>query len=124
MNQQEYEARQTSEERQAERAISITGGCAESLAEALDQWEAERVALAELFDENQAFTISFRKYDITMTLALNLINALEVDAQMFISQKTRDKIEQFRKQMQELEARRAADRQNIVDANNRRADHE
>jgi len=101
------------------RAIEITGGSAETLSEALDQWEAEREALGQLFDENQGFTISFHKYDITMELAEKLINALELDVAMFISQKTRDKIKQFREQMQELEARRAADRQNVVDANNK-----
>jgi len=102
-----------------QRAITMTGDSAETLADALDQWENERAALAELFDENQALTISFRRYDITMTLAEKLITALEMDAAMFITQKTRDKIEQFREQMRALEKRRAADRQNVVDANQR-----
>ena len=103
-----------------QRAITMTGDSAETLADALDQWENERAALAELFDENQALTISFRRYDLTMELAEKLITALELEAGMFIKQKTRDKIEQFREQMQELEKRRAADRQNVVDANERR----
>ena len=103
-----------------ERAIEISGA-AETLAEALDQWENEREALRELFDENQALAISFRQYDLTITLADKLINALELEAGMFIAQKTRDKIMQFREQVKELEARRAADRQNVIDANGRRS---
>jgi len=104
------------------RALEMAGE-AETLAEALDQWEGEREALAELFDENEALTISFQQYDITITLAEKMINAVEVDAQMFITQKTRDKIEEFREQVQQLEKRREADRQNVIDSNNRRADH-
>jgi len=103
-----------------ERAIEITGGSAESLAEALDQWEAERIALAELFDENQAFAICFRQYDLTMTLAEKLINALELDAAMFISQKTRDQIAKFREQLQNTKNRRAHCLQMVVDANERK----
>jgi hypothetical protein len=102
------------------RAIELTGGSVDTLAEALDQWERGREALAELFDENQAFTISFRVYDLTMTLAEQIINAVEIDAQMFMSQKTRDKIAQFRKQIKELEARRNQSREIVADSNNRR----
>ena len=103
-----------------ERAIELTGGSVDTLAEAIDQWEREREALAELFDENQALSISFRLYDITMTLAEQIINVVEIDAAMFISQKSRDKIAQFRKQVQDLQARRANDREIVVDATNRR----
>ena len=103
-----------------ERAIELTGGSVDTLAEALDQWENERQALAELFDENQALTISFRIYDTTMKLAEGIINIVEIDAQMFMSQKTRDKIAQFREQVQKLEARREACREIVADATNRR----
>jgi len=103
-----------------ERAIDMTGGSADTLAEALDQWEREREALVELFDENEAFTISFRIYDLTMTLAEKIINTVEIDAAMFMTQKSRDKIAQFRKQVQDLQARRANDREIVVDATNRR----
>ena len=102
------------------RAIELTGGSADTLAEALDQWENERQALQELFDENQALTISFRTYDITMTLAEQIINAVEIDAQMFMTQKSRDKIAQFRKQIKELEARRNHSREMVTDSVNRR----
>ena len=86
-----------------ERAIDMTGGSADTLAEALDQWEREREALVELFDENEAFTISFRIYDLTMTLAEKIINTVEIDAAMFMTQKSRDKIAQFREQHQKAE---------------------
>jgi len=98
----------------------MTGGHTEDIRAACKMWDSERQALAELFDENQAQTISFRRYDLTMELAEKLITALELEAGMFIKQKTRDKIEQFREQMKKLETRRAADRQNVVDANERR----
>lgn len=103
-----------------ERAIEMTGGSAATLAEALDQWEAEREALSQLFDENAALTISFRRYDLSMTLAENIINTIEQDAAMFITQKTRDKIAKFRDQMSQLEERRAHDRITTADANTRR----
>ncbi len=50
-------------------AILLTGGSAESLLEAIEQWERERQALAETFDENQALCISFRQFDIAMSIA-------------------------------------------------------
>jgi hypothetical protein len=106
-----------------ERAIEITGGSAETLSEALDQWENERQALGELFDENQALTISFRQYDITMKFATQIMETVENEAAMFLTEKTRAKIATFHFQMQELEKRRAADRQNVTDSNNRRNPH-
>ena len=107
-----------------ERAIELTGGSVDTLAEALDQWEREREALAELFDENQALSISFRLYDITMTLAEQIINVVEIDAAMFISQKSRDKIAQFRKQVQDLEKRRTHSREIVTSSKNRRNSHD
>ena len=104
----------------AARAIELTGGSADTLAEALDQWEREREALAELFDENQALSISFRLYDITMTLAEQIINVVEIDAQMFMTQKSRDKIAKFREQLQILQKRRANDREIVIAVTNRR----
>jgi len=102
------------------RALEIAGE-AQTLAEALDQWELERQAMGELFDENQALTISFRQYDLSIDLAERIVTAIEKDAGMFITQGTRDKITQFRKQIEDLAKRRAADRQNVTDANERRS---
>jgi hypothetical protein len=103
-----------------ERALEIAGE-AKTLAEALDQWEREREAIAELFDENQALAISFRQYDLTMGLAEQIVGLMEREAAMFITENTRSKIAAFYHQMRELEKRRAADRQNVVDSNNRRS---
>ena len=72
----------------------------DTLSEALDQWELERQALAELFDEHQALTIINRRLRLVMTLAEKIINTVETEAQMFITEKTRRKIEQFREQHQ------------------------
>lgn len=105
---------------QHRRAISFTGGEAKTLTEALDQWENERQALAELYDENQALILSFRQYDVTMTLAANLIDILEIDAQMFITEKTRDKIAQFREHLTRLEKRRAQSREIVTEHVERR----
>lgn len=90
-----------------ERAIEITGGSARSLEEALDQWEAERQALAELYDENQSLVISFRHFDVAAAIAEQIIAAVELDASMFIKPATREKIEQFREQIKQYYNRRA-----------------
>lgn len=103
------------------RAIEMTGGSVNTLAEALDQWDAERQALQELFDENQALVISFRFYDATMTLAETIVNDVEKESAMFMSEKTRDKIKKFRQQLMNVWARRAQGREIVVDANERRA---
>ena len=88
---------------QAARAIELTGGSVDTLAEALDQWEREREALSELFDEHQAWTIINRRLRLLMTLAVAIINTVEIDAAMFMTQKTRNKIAQFREQHQKAE---------------------
>lgn len=93
-----------------ERAILLTGGTAADLNQSLDQWENEREALAQLYDENQALLISFRRYDLVMILAEKIINGLELDAAMFITQKSRDKIQQFREQLKLLQNSRIQDR--------------
>lgn len=103
---------------EASRALEMAGE-AKTLAEALDQWEEERQALAELFDENQAFAISFRLYDLTMSLAEQVIGLVEKEAAMFITENTRSRIAAFYHQMRALDKRRATDRQNIIDANGR-----
>jgi len=102
------------------RAIEFTGGSAATLSESLDQWEAERQALAELYDENQALTISIRQMMLTMTLAEKIITSLETEAAMFITQPSRNKIEQFREQMQKLNERIAHSKMIVADAQARR----
>ena len=102
------------------RAIEFTGGSAATLSESLDQWEAERQALAELYDENQALTISIRQMMLTMTLAEKVITTLETEAAMFITQPSRNKIEQFREQMQKLNERITHSKMLVADAQARR----
>jgi len=85
------------------RAIELTGGSADTLTEALDQWEREREALAELFEENQALTIINRRLRLVMNLAMKIIDTMESETQMFITEKTRRKIEQFREQHDKAE---------------------
>jgi len=101
------------------RALEIAGEAA-TLTEALDQWEAERVALAELYDENEALGILHRQLDTALTLAKTIIDQIEKDAGMFVTQKTRDKIKQFRELVKNEEKRRAYVSQMIAEATERR----
>ena len=103
-----------------ERAIELTGGSADTLTEALDQWEREREALAELFDENQALSILLRQLDTAVTMAQSIVDQVEKDAALFITQKTRDKIEKFRSLIQNEQKRREQVRQYLLDALERR----
>ncbi len=104
---------------QAARALEISGS-AETLTEALDQWELEREVTAELFDENQALGILLRQLDTAITMAESIVRQIEKDAGMFITQPTRDKIEKFRALIKNEEQRRAAVRQMIAEATERR----
>ena len=61
------------EKKDEERAIEMTGGTAANLAEALDQWENEREMIGQLHDENQAYTIAFRRFDIAIIMAGKVI---------------------------------------------------
>jgi hypothetical protein len=99
-----------------QRAIDMTGSTAETLGEALDQWENERGALSQLMDENLAMEITFRRYEIVVALADTLINTLEASAQMFITQAHRNKIQQFREQLQKLGPHRTHGKLMIEDA--------
>lgn len=87
-----------------ERAIEMTGGTAANLAEALDQWENEREIIGQLHDENQAYSIAFRRFDIAMVLAGKVMDIVERDAGMFIPDRTRNEIQQFRKELEKLNA--------------------
>ncbi len=90
------------EKQDEERAIEMTAGTAGNLAEALDQWENEREMISQLHDENQAYTTALRRFDVAMDLAGKVIDAVERDAAMFITEKTRKEIQQFREQVDKL----------------------
>ncbi len=94
------------EKQDEERAIEMTGGTAANLSEALDQWENERETIGQLYDENQAYTLAFRRFDVAMVLADKVISLVEQDASMFITPKTRDEIQQFRDQLTKIKANR------------------
>jgi len=103
-----------------ELADLMTGGHTEDPKEAFEQWEAERQALAELFDDNQALTISVRRYQVTLALAEKAINAVEKDAAMFITQLSRNSITQFREQMRKIANLIANDKLIIAETNEHR----
>jgi hypothetical protein len=103
-----------------QRAVDMTDGNAADLGEAIDQWENERQALADLFDENQALTLSFRRYHITMSLAEAVIRLLEAEAGMFITQTARNKIKEFHEQLGKLRKFIAQDMSIVADAHTRR----
>lgn len=102
------------------RAIEMTGGIAVNLAEAIDQWEKEREALAELHDENQAFEIMFRRFDVSIALAERVLGEMEIQVGMFITQDTRDRIESFRDQLRKFETHREHGRELVLNAKMRR----
>jgi hypothetical protein len=81
------------------RLDELTGGNTTDINEALDQWENEREALSQFADENQALEIYTRRLNLTLGLAEKAISLLESEAGMFISQKTRDRMQQFREQL-------------------------
>ena len=109
----------TTEQDQTARALEIAGE-AETLSEALDQWELERETIADLYDENQALGILHRQLDLALTLAGNIIDQVETEAAMFLTQPTRNKIEQFRSLIKNEEKRRAEVKQLIAEAADRR----
>ena len=104
----------------ADMAEIMTGGMSNDVFEAFDMWEKERQALGELFDDNQALTISVRRYQVTLALAEKAIAAVEKDAAMFVTEKSRNAIEQFREQMQKIENLIANDKMIVADAQTRR----
>jgi len=77
------------------RAVEITGHTT-NIDEAFDEWELERQALSELHEGLQ--TLEFQNYRMGLALdtANSLILTIEKEAEMFIKQKTRDKIQQFK----------------------------
>ena len=94
------------EKKDEERAIEMTGGTAANLSEALDQWDNEREMIGQLHDENQAYTIAFRRFDLAMSMASKVISPVEQDAGLFITEKTRSEIQQFRDQVARLQTTR------------------
>lgn len=86
----------------SERLLSITGHT-DDINEALDEMEFMKIAIAELFDDNQALEIINRRMRLCLTLAQTTIAAIETDVAMFITDKTRNKLNQFNEQLAKLE---------------------
>ena len=75
-----------------------------TLEDAIEQWRNERVALAELFDENEAMKIIVRRVRVTLTLANQIVTKFNAtDGGLFIEPKLRRLIEQFTEQHAALE---------------------
>lgn len=86
-----------------ERILSITGHTGD-INEALDEMESMKTAVAELYDENQALEILNRKLRLCLTLAETSMQAMQNDAGMFITEKTRAKVDQFFEQLKKTNA--------------------
>ena len=84
------------------RAMEITGHTSD-LNEALDDFERTKESVTELFDDNQALSILNRKLRLTLDLAFTVIALTEKDAGMFITEKTRKRIAEFRDQFNKLD---------------------
>lgn len=87
----------------ASRILAIAGQNL-TIEQALDEWETEHGAMLNLFDENQAYRIRNRKLLLALTLAEKALAAVENDAAMFITPKTRKTIEQFRELDRQIQA--------------------
>jgi len=81
-----------------ERILSITGHT-DDINEALDEFENVKCAVAELFDSNQALEILNRRLRVCLTLAETAVTVMQADAQMFITEKTRGKVNKFFEQL-------------------------
>lgn len=84
------------------RIAQITGAPG-TIEEALDQWENERKAMKELFDENQAYELINHQIIMAVTLAEKAINQTEEDAGLLIKERTRTTIAKFREYIQKIQ---------------------
>lgn len=86
----------------SERLLSITGHT-DDLGEALDEMESMRTAIAELFDDNQALEILNKRMRVCLTLAETIVTTVQSETAMFVTEKTRAKINQFFEQYEKLQ---------------------
>jgi regulator of replication initiation timing len=85
-----------------ERILSITGHTSD-INEALDEMESMKTAIGELFDSNQALEIFNRRLRLCLTLAETAVMAMQAEAGMFITEKTRGKANKFFEQFAKTE---------------------
>lgn len=72
-------------QRLEEAFLELSG--ADSLADALEQWNSERVAMGELYDQNQALSILNRRLLEALATAGKMIEELNQGDVMFVPQK-------------------------------------
>lgn len=99
-------------------ASEMTGGESSDPLAAFEQWQNERAALVEVWDELQALVIITRRMNICLDLAASTVTALESDCGMFITDRTRKKITAFREQLEKITAARAQGREITQSASN------
>lgn len=98
-------------------ALEMTGESSDPQA-AFEQWQNERAALVELWDELQALVIINRRMNVCLDLARSTVDALESDCGMFITDKTRRKIAALRDQLDKITQARAHGRDITQSASN------
>lgn len=81
-------------------AVEMTGDPAANPITAFAQWQNERDAMAELYNENEDLKKRNRTLTVALALAEKAIERAEHDAAMFITQATRDIIQKFRNQIE------------------------
>lgn len=91
-------------------ASEMTGESSDPLA-AFEQWQNERAALAEVWDELQALEIINGRMNVCLDLAASTVAAVESDCGMFITDKTRKKITAFHEQLEKVTAARIQGRE-------------
>jgi regulator of replication initiation timing len=85
------------------RILAITGHTSD-INEALDEFENVKEAIGELHDENQALSIINRRLLLCLDLAQSSVQAMEKDASMFITDKTRKAMQQFFDQLEKTQS--------------------
>lgn len=91
-------------------ALEMTGESSDPLV-AFEQWQTEREALAEVWDELQALEIITRRMNVCLDLARSTVDAVESECGMFITDRTRRKIAAFREQLTKITAARTQGRE-------------
>lgn len=91
-------------------ALEMTGESSDPL-DAFEQWQNERAALADIWDELQSLEIITRRLRVCLDLATSTVDAVESECGMFITDKTRRKIAAYREQLGKVTAARAQGRE-------------
>lgn len=71
--------------------------------EAFTQWENEREALADIYEDNQRLEAEVKHLRAALSIAEKLVNSLAVKGTLFMDPKMRELMEKFREQMNEAE---------------------